>query len=166
MSDKAAKLQFIMLIGLPGSGKSTYVGKYPKHDNTVVLSTDGYIEEKAKELGKTYNEIFRDYIDESTKIFNENIKFAVVERKHIIIDQTNLSEKSRRRKLSQIPKHYAKFAIFWEPDIDRVWKVNQERHSFGRSLSDPTLQQMIDNFVFPTEEEGFDIVIKLSKSAQ
>jgi hypothetical protein len=35
--------------------------------DAVVLSTDNYIEEQAKRLGMTYNEVFQDCIDEATR---------------------------------------------------------------------------------------------------
>ena len=58
--------QLLMLCGIPTSGKSTYVQKLKTLDDwkdAVVLSTDNYIEEYAKGVGQTYNEVFDDVID-------------------------------------------------------------------------------------------------------
>ena len=48
-----------MLIGVPGSGKSTWVENQDWAKNCVYVSTDQYVEAYAKGLGKTYNEVLR-----------------------------------------------------------------------------------------------------------
>ena len=85
--------EIVMLCGIPCSGKSTYVNKlltYEYWENSIILSTDNYIEEQAKRLGMTYNEVFQDCIDEATRQLEMSFVRAKEEGKRIIWDQTNL----------------------------------------------------------------------------
>jgi len=53
-----------MLVGVPGSGKSTWIEETELDEgqgqDTVILSTDDYIEHIASIRGTTYNEVFHD----------------------------------------------------------------------------------------------------------
>jgi predicted kinase len=51
-----------MLIGVPGSGKSTWIGAQDWARDCVLVSTDKLIDIEAGRQGKTYNEVFKDYI--------------------------------------------------------------------------------------------------------
>ena len=79
--------EIVMLCGIPCSGKSTYVNKlltYEYWENSIILSTDNYIEEQAKRLGMTYNEVFQDCIDEATRQLEMSFVRAKEEGKRII----------------------------------------------------------------------------------
>lgn len=105
---------FIMLSGLPGVGKSTLRGRIIDrwHAGPLsLLSTDDFIEAEAKLLGKTYSEVFSDTIDRATKQANLEYGRAVMSGMSIIIDQTNLTAKSRMKKLSGLPHGYYKVCI-------------------------------------------------------
>jgi Predicted kinase len=95
-----------MLCGIPTSGKSTYVEKLKKLDHwkdAVVLSTDSYIEKEAKRMGLTYNQVFDDVIGDATRELELQLNMAKDKGKNIIYDQTNLTIKTRRKKLLKIP---------------------------------------------------------------
>ena len=47
-----------ILIGLPGSGKSTWIRNNQTKDDFVVISSDDEIEKYAKSQSKTYSEVF------------------------------------------------------------------------------------------------------------
>ena len=63
-----------MLIGVPASGKSTWVEQ--NKGNALVISTDNLIEAYAANLGKTYNEVFKEQIKIATKIALEHAEAA------------------------------------------------------------------------------------------
>jgi adenylate kinase family enzyme len=50
-----AKLKFYMLIGVPGSGKSTWTKTFleSSDEEYAILSTDGYIEREAQVCGES-----------------------------------------------------------------------------------------------------------------
>jgi tRNA uridine 5-carbamoylmethylation protein Kti12 len=149
----------IFLCGIPCSGKSTCVEKLKKLDywkNAVVLSTDNYIEAQAKRLGMTYNEVFQDCIDEATRQLEIAFIEAKDKGKDIIFDQTNLSKKTRRKKLSKLPSFYRRGVIYFEVSLEEALKRNKTRE--GKFIPESILKRMYHQFEVPTISEGFDYV--------
>lgn len=151
--------ELVMLCGIPCSGKSTYVNKlrdYEYWENSVVLSTDNYIEEQAKRLGMTYNEVFQDCIDEATRQLEMSFVRAKEEGKRIIWDQTNLSIKTRKKKLTKVPSIYKRTVVWFQVDLEEALKRNGTRE--GKFIPESILKRMYHQFEVPTLEEGFDFV--------
>ena len=160
---------FQMLIGLPGSGKSSWIKEQHDRHSTfykfTILSTDNHIEEHAKERGITYNEAFKSYIGIAETTMGFDLNYAIQNRNNIIWDQTNLTEKVRKKKLAKIPRYYTKEAIVFLTQYDIIKKVNEDRKTFGRALPDHILESMVKNFDISTiESEGFDKVTKITRS--
>lgn len=151
--------ELVMLCGIPCSGKSTYVNElrdYEYWKNAVVLSTDNYIEEQAKRLGMTYNEVFQDCIDEATRQLEMSFARAKDEGKKIIWDQTNLSIKTRKKKLIKVPSIYKRTVVWFRVDLEEALKRNETRE--GKFIPESILKRMYYQFEVPTLEEGFDFV--------
>jgi len=149
----------VFLCGIPCSGKSTYVNelkKIPFWENAVVLSTDAYIEKQAQRMGMTYNQIFDDVIDDATRELELELNMAKDKGKNIIYDQTNLTVKSRRKKLLKIPSFYARGVIYFEVSLEEALKRNENRE--GKFIPESILKRMYHQFEVPTLEEGFDFV--------
>jgi glycopeptide antibiotics resistance protein len=66
MAKKLNKLY--VLIGVPGSGKSTWIKNQKWTDTCVIVSTDEFVEEYAKSVGKTYSEVFNDYMSTAVSL--------------------------------------------------------------------------------------------------
>lgn len=145
--------KLIMLVGLPACGK-TSLRDLIKAD--VILSTDNFIEGRAEQQGKTYNELFQSQIDNAKKWLEMGLKFGIETSKDIVWDQTNLTAKTRKTKLAKIPDYYEKVCIFIDTDFETVLSRNQERRALGRNIPTRVLFQMKDSLEIPTEEEGFD----------
>lgn len=146
-----------MLCGVPTSGKSTYVNKllamtYWK--NSVVLSTDYYIEFYAKEQGKTYNEVFDEHIKEATQMMDKLLKFAIDQGKDIIWDQTNLTAGTRKKKLRRLPPEYHRGVIYFEVSLEEALERNNHRE--GKFIPKDILKRMWHQFEIPTVSEGFE----------
>ena len=151
--------ELVMLCGIPCSGKSTYVNKlltYEYWKDAIILSTDNYIEEQAKRLGMTYNEVFQDCIDEATRQLEMSFVRAKEEGKRIIWDQTNLSIKTRKKKLTKVPSIYKRTAVWFQVDLEEALKRNETRE--GKFIPESILKRMYHQFEIPTLEEGFDFV--------
>ena len=151
--------ELVMLCGIPCSGKSTFVNKlrdYEYWENSIVLSTDNYIEEQAKRLGMTYNEVFQDCIDEATRQLEMSFVGAKEEGKRIIWDQTNLSIKTRKKKLIKVPSIYKRTVVWFQVDLEEALKRNGTRE--GKFIPESILKRMYHQFEIPTLEEGFDFV--------
>lgn len=148
------KPRLIMLCGVPGSGKSTWYGKYcESHTEHTLASTDFLIELAARLAGKTYNDVFQNTIKDATKTMFELVMVAVKDNMDIVWDQTNLNRKSRGQKLIMIPDHYEKIAIYF-PIPDDLDKRLSNRP--GKSIPYHVMKNMIDTFEIPQYDEGFD----------
>jgi len=148
-----------MLVGIPTSCKSTYVDKLLAMDyweNSVVLSTDYFIEFYAKKQNKTYNEVFDEYIKEATQMMEMNINYAIDNGKDIIWDQTNLTAGSRRKKLRRLPAQYHRGVIYFEVSLEEALERNNHRE--GKFIPESILKRMYHQFEIPTTSEGFEYV--------
>lgn len=152
-----------MLAGIPCSGKSTYVEKLkkiPYWENAVVLSTDAYIEKQVQRLGRTYNQIFDDVIDDATREFELEFNAAKNDGRDIIWDQTNLTVKTRRKKLSKLPSWYHRSAVYFEISLEEALKRNETRE--GKFIPESIIKRMYHQFEIPTMSEGFEYVEKIA----
>jgi predicted kinase len=152
----------VMLVGIPCSGKSTYAKKLktiPYWSNAVILSTDNYIEKVAQEHNTTYREIFEDCIDEATRQLELAFIMAKDKGKNLIWDQTNLSRKTRKKKLSKLPSLYARGVIYFEVSLEEALRRNENRE--GKYIPKSVLKRMWHQFEVPTLEEDFDYVEKV-----
>jgi predicted kinase len=153
-----------MLCGIPTSGKSTYVDKLLAMDywkNSVVLSTDYFIEFYAKKQDKTYNEVFDEYIKEATQMMEMNINYAIDNGKDIIWDQTNLTAGTRRKKLRRLPAQYHRGVVYFEVSLEEALKRNNHRE--GKFIPESILKRMWHQFEIPTTREGFEYVERGTK---
>lgn len=105
----------VMLIGLPGTGKSTF----RKHlvnalspNPVVVVSSDDIIHRRASVDGVTYHDAFHTHGDRAVKYAEAVMRSAFAAGKNVIIDQTNPTRKSRARKLVQASAHYVTVGVY------------------------------------------------------
>lgn len=142
----------IMMVGLPGSGKSTIVREeFPHHD---VLSRDIIVDELGE--GDTYSERWKS-VDH--KLVNKKLQEARTElmraEKSFVVDMTNMSRKSRRKTLSQLPRTYHKKAIVVLPTLHEIFQRNDQRE--GKRIDDEVIWKMIKAFYPPLYDE-FDSI--------
>lgn len=163
-----------LLVGLPGTGKSTWTSKFKRNnrnqiinksilenigfkENLTVISTDDIIQHIADEYRLTYNDVF----DNVTYSFAEKMthklaKFAFDRNNIIIWDQTNLTIKSRTKKLVLVPSHYTKIAVVFGVPDDLPQRLQSR---VGKHIPENVMSGMIKNYQQPTTTEGFDDII-------
>ena len=149
--------KFIMLMGLPGSGKSTFRTTHYDRDAFVHLSTDDLVDQEAEARHATYNDVWPEYIKEATTRVNEMFQTALKSKLNIVWDQTNLTAKKRLGVLRQVPKDYLKMVIYVQTD-----EVERQRRLLdrpGKNIPAHIDKQMIGTLVVPTIEEGWDSVL-------
>lgn len=158
--------ELIVMVGIPGSGKSTWIANFLGFSGTIrkeytVISSDNIIEDFAKSEGKTYSDVFDKYIKQASNLVQLNAKNAFESRDNVIWDQTNLSVKSRRKILKLVPDEYYKIAVAFEPaDMDEIWRRLENRSKeTGKTIPPHVVNQMVRNYSPPTKNEGFDKVI-------
>ena len=177
MTLEIAMTVFYMLFGVPGSGKSTWTDRFKRkyqndlvHDgikkntpfqyNLSVISTDDIIQHIANEHRLTYNDVF----DNITYSFAEKMshklaKFAFDRNDIVIWDQTNLTIKSRAKKLTLVPAHYKKICILFGIPTDLTQRLESRK---GKSIPEHVMMNMIKSYQQPTITEGFDEIQNIS----
>lgn len=155
-------LNLYMLIGLPASGKTTWaVDKaFSWNPPPYVLSMDQYIDYYANKHDMTYSEAFTKAAPWAEAKMKEDLNF-VLDRKldNVIWDQTNLSVKTRAKKLKKIPKTYRKVAVFFETPKDIEKRLASRP---GKTIPPLVFSQMSQAMQEPTLSEGFDEIIKVN----
>jgi predicted kinase len=142
-----------VLVGVPGSGKSTWVANQDWAKDCVYVSTDHHVEDHAKSVGKTYSEVFKDFMPTAVNLMAEDVVRAREAGKDIIWDQTSTTLASRTRKFNMLPDYYAIAVVFKTPE-----KIELERRLGsrpGKHIPDYVMRSMISGYEPPTEDEGF-----------
>ena len=144
-----------MLIGLPGTGKSTYLANFHDEErNQVIISSDYFVERFASLCGTTYNDAFPIAMARGipNKFMGKRLRKAIEENRDVIWDQTNLTVKSRKAKMSQLPG-YSFEALVFEKPAQEVWEKNLDRP--GKVIPKYILKHMERVYQAPTKDEGF-----------
>lgn len=141
------------LIGVPGSGKSTWVANQDWAATCAYVSTDKWVEIYAKEVGLTYNDVFKDFMPSAVDLMTKEVVAAREMGRDIIWDQTSVSVKSRLKKFNMLPDYDHIAVVFKTPEADELARRLASRA--GKAIPDHVMRSMIENFDFPTEEEGF-----------
>lgn len=151
------KHEIILLVGLPGSGKSTWVKSYLlTNPDYVVVSSDDIIDAYAKSVGKTYTEVFSEYMGNAEVEYNIRLSAAIREGKNIIVDRTNLSPKSRRKITSKVTKDYKKIAIVFNTPIEEIKeRLIKRENETGKEIPDYVIVTMMNSYIEPSVDEGF-----------
>jgi tRNA uridine 5-carbamoylmethylation protein Kti12 len=147
-----------ILVGIPGSGKSTWIKNQPWLKDAIVISSDNHIEAYATSIGKTYNDVYRDYIKTAEKLVKRDIKNAITSDKDVIIDQTNVTAKGRKKKLNLFKNHYKIAVVFKILGDDELYSRLKSRP--GKHISKRTIDKMKCMYEPPSLDEGFDEIWK------
>ena len=142
-----------MLIGVPGSGKSTWIKNQAWAKGMPVVSTDYFVEEEAKRQGKTYSEVFDEYMPIAVRLMVNQALICQANNKDVIWDQTSTTVNSRKKKFNTLPGYEHIAVVFRTPDAEELAKRLASRP--GKNIPEAVMKNMIDNFEMPTEEEGF-----------
>jgi predicted kinase len=141
------------LVGVPGSGKSTWIKSQDWAKDCAIVSTDMWVEMEAERVGKTYSEIFQDYMPHAVKLMAQHVELARDKGMDIIWDQTSTTEITRRRKFNMLPDYEHIAVVFNTPDQVELDKRLSSRP--GKIIPDHVMKSMIEGFVMPTADEGF-----------
>ena len=145
------------LIGVPGSGKSTWVAHQEWADKCAYISTDKWVDDYARDMGKTYNEVFKEYMPEAIDMMINDVVKARDMDKDIIWDQTSTTVKSRKKKFNMLPGYEHIAVVFRTPESEELAKRLASRP--GKNIPDYVVRTMIDGFEMPTLAEGFIEII-------
>lgn len=145
------------LIGVPGSGKSTWIKNQPWANDCVIASTDEHVEHQARSVGKTYNEVFTEFMPFAVKLMTHQVVEARSQGQNIIWDQTSTTKLSRRRKFGMLPDYEHIAVVFKTPEMEEHQRRLDSRP--GKIIPPEVISSMISGFEMPTLEEGFKEII-------
>ena len=151
--DQQCKLY--VLVGVPGSGKSTWHSDQEWLKGAAYISTDRYVEEYAKNMGKTYSEVFKEVMPKCVEYMTGDVINAREEGRDIVWDQTSTTVDSRLKKLRMLPEYHAIAVVFNSIDREELNRRLQSRYDSGKIIPENVVQGMINNWEEPTLEEGF-----------
>lgn len=139
-----------LLVGVPGSGKTTWANKNHK-ENEVVLSSD-----------LIRKELFNDETNQEnnklvfTTLYNR-ARELLKSGKSVIIDATNVTIKDRSRALKNFTNFSViKVAIVFKTATD-ICKFRDKNRT--RTVGEEVIDKFTEKFINPTKEEGFDEII-------
>lgn len=138
-----------MMVGLPGSGKTSWAEERVKRNNFIRHSSDDIREEMGDVNDQTKN----------TEVFEElhrRVITSLKEGKNTIMDATNLSRKRRISFLKQLKGiDCSRICVVTMLPYEDCIKVDLKRE---RCVGEEIINKMIRNFETPSEMEGFDKV--------
>lgn len=126
-------MEFVIMIGLSSSGKTTYCKKH-YHD---------------------YEHISLDKIKNHSRLEESRlIEEKLMNSNNIVVDDTNLSKKIRSQHVMLAKKYASRItAVYLQTSIGLIKQRNWRRHS---PLPDKAINKMVSQLEIPTEDEGFD----------
>jgi predicted kinase len=141
------------LVGVPGSGKSTWIGTQNWLKDCAVVSTDTHVEAYAKSMGKTYSEVFEEFMPTAVTLMTNDVIAARHAGKSIIWDQTSTTIGSRKKKFKMLPEYKHIAVVFRTPPQSILMERLAGRP--GKTIPSSVVESMISGFEMPTEDEGF-----------
>lgn len=149
--------ELILVVGLPGSGKSTWISNKYSYDRLftggiTILSSDQVRQELYNDINdQTHNEEVFQYIKDKA--------VAKLELGHkVIIDATNLTRKSRKSITDYVEQNisgfyefgYIRFVVIATP----YYKCLENNRKRDRQVPEEVITRMYKHFEFPTYMES------------
>lgn len=155
----------IIMVGLPGSGKSTIARLINCCNQYAIMSLDDIIEDYARQANNTYSEVFEKYVARAAKQLENKIESAIIDGKDIIFDQTNLSVGSRHRRILELSNYMITAIVVTEQESVISERLRIRGELTGKIIPDNVITEMKSRFEFPSLSEGFNKIIHLDSGA-
>lgn len=154
--------ELVLMMGVPGSGKSTYARNILKYGDiyvsrdeirySMLTDEDDYFA-KENEVIKT----FIQYIDE-----------ALIDTQYqgkVYADATHLSPKSRTQILNQLKNKNKVSVIYLDVPLNVILARNAQRE--GRALvPENVIRRMYKSIILPTKAEGIEKLITIDENQE
>ena len=155
----------IVMVGLPGSGKSTWINEFRRVNadrDFAVISSDNILENIALERGLTYSDVYDEFIDRAVNEMKASFRYVIGKGESFIWDQTNMTVKKRRSILSQVPKDYYRVAVAFDINRDELdYRLKVRAEATGKWIPNHVIDTMCLSYQKPSLEEGFDKIIEV-----
>uniref|UniRef100_A0A9J8CPQ7 Uncharacterized protein n=1 Tax=Cyprinus carpio carpio TaxID=630221 RepID=A0A9J8CPQ7_CYPCA len=159
-----ADCEILMMVGLPGSGKTTWAIKHAVENPDKkynILGTNA-IMEKMKVMGlrrqRNYAGRWDILIQQATQCLNRLIQIAARKKRNYILDQTNVYGSAQRRKMRPFEGFQRKAIVICPTDEDLKERTLKRTDEEGKDVPDHAVLEMKANFVLPDVGEFLDDV--------
>ena len=145
-----------VLVGVPGSGKSTWIKNQIWAKDIPVVSTDRFVEKYAEKQGKTYSEVFQEYMPIAVRLMANQVLICQANKKDLIWDQTSTTIATRAKKIKMLPDYYKIAVVFKIPEMEELMRRLNSRP--GKEIPWAIVSDMSNRLYSepPSIEEGFD----------
>lgn len=149
-----------LMVGLPYSGKSTYIRNHPTLSTLSVVDSDSYIEKKAKAENTSYGAIFDREIEAALKYRDWLTQKLIRQQRSFIVDQTNLTRMARAHWIELAQKHHYRIVahVFALPSDESQLLARRQRR-VDKVIPIAVLAEMISAYEMPSPDEGFSEIL-------
>lgn len=159
-SPASAKPIAYVLVGLPGSGKSTWAASHPEH--LPIASTDAFVEAYAAKNQLTYAEAFKQHFSQAKLLFKQRLNELIAANSTFIWDQPNISARKRRAVYNKLhPTHRVVFVCFCVPIDICIARVEERKRKAGEFINSNLIKLWSSMVTFPERGEPADGVIPI-----
>ena len=161
----ASEAEVIVMVGLPGSGKSTWCEKYTSEnpDKKYYILGTNLIIDRMKITGLTrkrnYHGRWEELIKRASGILNKLFAVAKKNPRNYILDQTNVYFTARRRKMESFKLYKRKAVVIVNKPHVLTQRIEKQQQMEGKVIPVNAIMEMKKNYTLPECGPSFDEVI-------